>query len=222
MISHIASGHWLYKVLTFTMVFNRTQGESTSRRKFPQVRIDSPSRLMPSARHFCRRQCWQRLRLVRSIRQFLCLEQEYIALFCWLLRKKPLMNEKERKKKVKKRLHFHFLYVCKLRIKSYIKDYIVKSLLHFKLTLKLHCFQSIGIARTICMDSATSEVISWFINAMCHGGSKTWMSNVVRYKFGIWQRLSGTRNTRSALAQTVSCGQIQADWDFWLVRKPIR
>lgn len=29
-----------------------------------------PSRDMPTARHFCSRQCWQRLRLVRSIRQF--------------------------------------------------------------------------------------------------------------------------------------------------------
>lgn len=51
--------------------------------------LPSPSRLMPRARHFCSLQCWQRLRLVRSIRQFLCLEQEYIALFCWLRRKKP-------------------------------------------------------------------------------------------------------------------------------------
>lgn len=48
-----------------------------------------PSLLMPKARHFCRRQCWQRLRLVRSIRQFLWREHEYMALFCWLRRKKP-------------------------------------------------------------------------------------------------------------------------------------
>lgn len=44
---------------------------------------------MPRARHFCSLQCWQRLRLVRSIRQFLCREHEYMALFCWLRRKKP-------------------------------------------------------------------------------------------------------------------------------------
>lgn len=44
---------------------------------------------MPKARHFWRRQCWHRFRLVRSIRQFLWREQEYMALFCWLRRKKP-------------------------------------------------------------------------------------------------------------------------------------
>lgn len=69
---------------------------------FPQIHRDSefsskahlfcvclPSRLMPKARHFCRRQCWQRFRLVRSIRQFLWREHEYMALFCWLRRKNP-------------------------------------------------------------------------------------------------------------------------------------
>lgn len=50
---------------------------------------------------------------------------------------KEALDERKREKKVKKRLHFHFLYVHKLRIKSYVKDYIVKLLLHFKLTLKL-------------------------------------------------------------------------------------
>lgn len=35
-----------------------------------------PSRDMPTARHFCSRQCWQRLRLVRSIRQFFWRGQE--------------------------------------------------------------------------------------------------------------------------------------------------
>lgn len=54
-------------------------------KRFPH----SPSRLIPRARHFCSLQCWQRLRLVRSMRQFLCREHEYIALFCWLRRKKP-------------------------------------------------------------------------------------------------------------------------------------
>lgn len=34
------------------------------------ARWASPSRDMPSARHFCRRQCWHRLRLVRSMGQF--------------------------------------------------------------------------------------------------------------------------------------------------------
>lgn len=51
--------------------------------------VHLPSLLMPKARHFCKRQCWQRLRLVRSIKQFLWREQEYMALFCWLRRKKP-------------------------------------------------------------------------------------------------------------------------------------
>lgn len=36
----------------------------------------SPSRDMPSARHFCRRQCWHRFRLVRSMGQFCCRVQE--------------------------------------------------------------------------------------------------------------------------------------------------
>lgn len=54
-----------------------------------RVHVHLPSLLMPRARHFCKRQCWQRLRLVRSIRQFLWREHEYMALFCWLRRKKP-------------------------------------------------------------------------------------------------------------------------------------
>lgn len=36
----------------------------------------SPSRDMPSARHFFRRQCWHRFRLVRSMGQFCCRVQE--------------------------------------------------------------------------------------------------------------------------------------------------
>lgn len=49
----------------------------------------SPSRLIPWATHFFRRQLWQRFLLVRSMRQLLCLEQEYCTLEDWLLRKKP-------------------------------------------------------------------------------------------------------------------------------------
>lgn len=38
--------------------------------------LASPSRDMPSARHFCRRQCWHRFRLVRSMGQFCWRVQE--------------------------------------------------------------------------------------------------------------------------------------------------
>lgn len=69
---------------------------TTSWRSVSLFGRDSPSRLMPRARHFCSLQCWQRLRLVRSIRQFLCREQEYMALFCWLRRKKPLTKKEQR------------------------------------------------------------------------------------------------------------------------------
>lgn len=48
-----------------------------------------PSRLIPWATHFLRRQLWQRFLLARSMRQLLCLEQEYCTLEDWLLRKKP-------------------------------------------------------------------------------------------------------------------------------------
>lgn len=41
-----------------------------------------PSRDIPTARHFCKRQCWQRFRLVLSIRQFFCRGHEYVALLC--------------------------------------------------------------------------------------------------------------------------------------------
>lgn len=58
----------------------------------------SPSRDMPTARHFCSLQCWQRFRLVRSIRQFFWRGHEYAALLCWLLLKKPCMNETERER----------------------------------------------------------------------------------------------------------------------------
>lgn len=36
----------------------------------------SPSRDIPTARHFCNRQCWQRFLLVRSIKQFFWRGQE--------------------------------------------------------------------------------------------------------------------------------------------------
>jgi len=49
----------------------------------------SPSRLMPCTRHFCSRQYWQRLRLVRSIWQLFCREHEYDTVGSWLRRKNP-------------------------------------------------------------------------------------------------------------------------------------
>lgn len=55
---------------------------------------DLPSRDMPTARHFCSLQCWQRFRLVRSIRQFFWRGHEYAALLCWLLLKKPYRPER--------------------------------------------------------------------------------------------------------------------------------
>lgn len=57
-----------------------------------QLNWASPSLDIPSARHFCRRQCWQRLRFVLSMRQFLWRGQEYEALFCWLRLKKPWLH----------------------------------------------------------------------------------------------------------------------------------
>lgn len=61
----------------------------------PWSAAHSPSRDMPTARHFCSLQCWQRFRLVRSIRQFFWRGHEYAALLCWLLLKKPCMSETE-------------------------------------------------------------------------------------------------------------------------------
>ncbi len=55
---------------------------------------DLPSRDMPTVRHFCSLQCWQRFRLVRSIRQFFWRGHEYAALLCWLLLKKPYRPER--------------------------------------------------------------------------------------------------------------------------------
>lgn len=50
----------------------------------------SPSRDMPTERHFLKRHCWQRLRLMRTMEQFSFFRHFLYWMFCWmLLRKKP-------------------------------------------------------------------------------------------------------------------------------------
>jgi len=48
-----------------------------------------PSRDMPRARHFCKRQNWQRLRFTRSMEQFPLRGHWYVIGPDWLRRKKP-------------------------------------------------------------------------------------------------------------------------------------
>lgn len=68
-------------------------GESHSQREFPardvtRVPPSSPSRDMPTSRHFLKRHCWQRLRLMRTIEQFSFLRHFLYWMFCWMLRRK--------------------------------------------------------------------------------------------------------------------------------------
>lgn len=68
-------------------------GESHPQREFPArdvttVPPSSPSRDMPTSRHFLKRHCWQRLRLMRTIEQFSFLRHFLYWMFCWMLRRK--------------------------------------------------------------------------------------------------------------------------------------
>lgn len=67
----------------------------TSLRLLWELRLSLPSLDMPTDKHFCRRQCWQRFLLVRSIRQLFCRGHEYDTVPCWLLLKKPWKRERE-------------------------------------------------------------------------------------------------------------------------------
>lgn len=54
----------------------------------------SPSLDMPTARHFLKRHCWQRLRLILMMVQFSIFRHFLYWMFCWmLLRKKPCGSE---------------------------------------------------------------------------------------------------------------------------------
>lgn len=48
----------------------------------------SPSRDMPTERHFLKRHCWQRLRLMRMMEQFSFFRHLLYWMFCWMLRRK--------------------------------------------------------------------------------------------------------------------------------------
>lgn len=48
----------------------------------------SPSRDMPTSRHFLKRHCWQRLRLMRTMEQFSFFRHFLYWMFCWMLRRK--------------------------------------------------------------------------------------------------------------------------------------
>lgn len=48
----------------------------------------SPSRDMPTERHFLKRHCWQRLRLMRTMEQFSFFRHLLYWMFCWMLRRK--------------------------------------------------------------------------------------------------------------------------------------
>lgn len=50
--------------------------------------LSSPSRDMPTSRHFLKRHCWQRLRLMRTMEQFSFLRHFLYWMFCWMLRRK--------------------------------------------------------------------------------------------------------------------------------------
>lgn len=50
-----------------------------------EQRLSSPSRTMPTARHFWKRQNWQRLRLLLSTGQSLFVRQTYLEFF-WTVR----------------------------------------------------------------------------------------------------------------------------------------
>lgn len=68
-------------------------GKSHPRRESPapdvtRVPPSSPSRDMPTSRHFLKRHCWQRLRLMRTIEQFSFLRHFLYWMFCWMLRRK--------------------------------------------------------------------------------------------------------------------------------------
>lgn len=47
-----------------------------------------PSRDMPTERHFLKRHCWQRLRLMRTMEQFSFFRHLLYWMFCWMLRRK--------------------------------------------------------------------------------------------------------------------------------------
>lgn len=46
------------------------------------------SRDMPTSRHFLKRHCWQRLRLMRTMEQFSFFRHFLYWMFCWMLRRK--------------------------------------------------------------------------------------------------------------------------------------
>lgn len=48
----------------------------------------SPSRDMPTERHFLKRHCWQRFRLMRTMEQFSFFRHLLYWMFCWMLRRK--------------------------------------------------------------------------------------------------------------------------------------
>lgn len=47
-----------------------------------------PSLDMPTERHFLKRHCWQRLRLMRTMEQFSFFRHRLYWIFCWILRRK--------------------------------------------------------------------------------------------------------------------------------------
>lgn len=50
--------------------------------------VASPSRDMPTERHFLKRHCWQRFRLMRTMEQFSFFRHLLYWMFCWMLRRK--------------------------------------------------------------------------------------------------------------------------------------
>lgn len=67
----------------------------------------SPSRDIPTARHFLNRHCWQRFRFMRMIVQFSDFMHFLYWIFCWmLLRKKPWRFQQAHKKFARFRLRY--------------------------------------------------------------------------------------------------------------------
>ncbi len=114
----------------------------TSLRLLWELRLSLPSLDMPTAKHFCRRQCWQRFLLVRSIRQLFCRGHEYDTVPCWLLLKKPW--KKERENTIIGHLSLESLMMFTLQ---HISEWFIKS--SISTVTKYHVFFTLHISMQI-------------------------------------------------------------------------
>lgn len=97
MCERLYNEHTLNHFLKCFMQPERAKRASESRSDFRKKEKDSPSRLMPTAMHFFRRQYWQRLRFTRWIMHCWFLVHGRYWIFCWMeRRKKPCKWKEER------------------------------------------------------------------------------------------------------------------------------